>query len=289
MKKIKTFLDNSLFRTRFYAKKTLGEVEKIRSGLEKTHLEFAYHMQERLCWDRATQERCRSIFAKIRPVNLSLGKVRIGRDFDGGYVVPSDWANTQHLLSLGIGDDNSFETCFAEAGAQVHCYDHSVSSLPEPHPSIRLFQRKVVGNPGQGPLEKNFHEVLEEIPQGLSALKMDIEGFEYECFRGASVAQLEKIRFIVLEIHETAESLALGRHDRVAALFEKLTSGFHCFHVHANNLGGGRMLGGAFVPNLLELSFAHKAHYGLAVSQAYDFQLDQPNDPGRPDIWCGYW
>jgi hypothetical protein len=35
MKKIKEFLDHSLFRTRFYAKKTFGEVEKIRTFVRK--------------------------------------------------------------------------------------------------------------------------------------------------------------------------------------------------------------------------------------------------------------
>ena len=286
--KIKTFIGDNIFRTRFYAKKTFGEVEKIRTALEKTSLEFAFHMQERQCWDRATQERCRTIFSRIQPVNLSAGKVRVGKEFDGGYVVPSDWAKIRHLHSFGVGSDNSFEICFAQAGAEVHCYDHSVPSLPQPHSNIHLFQKKVVGVPGDSPDEIAWNDIVREVPEEPSALKMDIEGFEFQCLAVASQSQLQRYAFINLEIHEVAESLATSRQDRIANLLEILTEGFHCFHVHANNEGGGRLLGGAFVPNLLEVSLANKKYYPLGKQANYDVSLDQPNNPQRPDIWCGY-
>jgi hypothetical protein len=136
-------------------------------------------------------------------VNLSAGKVRVGKEFDGGYVVPSDWAKIRHLHSFGVGSDNSFEICFAQAGAEVHCYDHSVPSLPQPHSNIHLFQKKVVGVPGDSPDEIAWNDIVREVPEEPSALKMDIEGAEAVVFADPSCQQwLPKTEAIAIELHD---------------------------------------------------------------------------------------
>ena len=50
-----------------------------------------------------------SFFKHKRPSNL----LRIGRPYDGGYTITvNDIKKTGHLISLGIGDDWSFESEF---------------------------------------------------------------------------------------------------------------------------------------------------------------------------------
>jgi hypothetical protein len=65
----------------------------------------------------------------FRPICLG-DLVRLGRPFDGGYVV-NDRAveRTRYLLSFGINDDWSFEADFHNRvpEARILCFDHSVS------------------------------------------------------------------------------------------------------------------------------------------------------------------
>ena len=56
--------------------------------------------------------------------------IRLGRMYDGGYVVcKADVLRTRQLLSFGLSDDWSFEASFAEKKLSVliECYDHTVS------------------------------------------------------------------------------------------------------------------------------------------------------------------
>jgi hypothetical protein len=57
--------------------------------------------------------------------------VRLGRAFDGGYVVNERAVRkARHLLSFGINDDWSFEADFSRRApaAKIWCFDHSVSN-----------------------------------------------------------------------------------------------------------------------------------------------------------------
>jgi len=65
----------------------------------------------------------------FRPVRLN-DLVRLGRAFDGGYLVNKRAVQeARYLLSFGINDDWSFEVHFHERvpGAKILCFDHSVS------------------------------------------------------------------------------------------------------------------------------------------------------------------
>ena len=71
-------------------------------------------------------------------------KVRIGADADGGYVMPSNSIKSNLVLSIGIGDEVSFDKELAERGAKVLQFDHTISSAPYEHPNI-FFSLKVGG------------------------------------------------------------------------------------------------------------------------------------------------
>src|SRR5215469_5904661 len=56
--------------------------------------------------------------------------IRVGRFFDGGYVINEKaLRQTKHLLSFGLNDDWSFEDDFLRRNpaANILCFDHSVS------------------------------------------------------------------------------------------------------------------------------------------------------------------
>jgi hypothetical protein len=69
-----------------------------------------------------------------RPVKLD-DLIRVGRDMDGGYVIPMRLLfSTKYLLSFGICDDFSFEKEFlSKTGSKIELYgyDYSVSRKPQ--------------------------------------------------------------------------------------------------------------------------------------------------------------
>jgi hypothetical protein len=70
-------------------------------------------------------------FNKCYPIELE-DLVRIGRDFDGGYVLSERHIeNTNILLSFGIRDDWSFEEDFStKKEITVYSYDYSITDEP---------------------------------------------------------------------------------------------------------------------------------------------------------------
>jgi hypothetical protein len=74
-------------------------------------------------------EEARNSLRAFRPVCLG-DLVRLGRAFDGGYVVNERAVRqTRYLMSFGINDDWSFEADFRGRvpAAKLLCFDHSVS------------------------------------------------------------------------------------------------------------------------------------------------------------------
>ena len=55
--------------------------------------------------------------------------IRIGKDHDGGYLIPKQSLNqTKLLYSFGLSDDWSFEEEFYnKTSAKIICYDHTVN------------------------------------------------------------------------------------------------------------------------------------------------------------------
>ncbi|KAA6350175.1 hypothetical protein EZS27_002441 [termite gut metagenome] len=67
---------------------------------------------------------------KLHPVHLE-DLVRVGRNYDGGYVLSNQQIEkTEILLSFGINDDWSFEADFLNRkNVELYAFDYSVSSL----------------------------------------------------------------------------------------------------------------------------------------------------------------
>ena len=60
-------------------------------------------------------------------------KVRVGNDYDGGYVLPAVALQCDVVLSIGVGHDVSFDHVMAERGARILQFDHTVEGPPTPH------------------------------------------------------------------------------------------------------------------------------------------------------------
>jgi len=144
----------------------------------------------------------------------------------------------------------------------------------------------VVATPHPNSAEISLRHVLENIPaESSTALKMDIEGWEFSTLLSCPDELLSKIRFFVAEFHGIADAVATENTATLEATWRKLSSKFDTVHIHANNAGGARVLGGALIPNLLEITMVNRDLYKTSASmEAYPNSLDRPNIKEKAEI-----
>lgn len=217
-----------------------------------------------------------------------VAKARVGSAYDGGYVQLDDVAPLRLALSLGVGDNDSWDVAMAEKGLSVHQFDHTIVAAPSTHPNLTFHRKKVSTAPSA--TDVTLGELLADVPADSASviLKMDIEGAEWSVLENASKADLSKLAQFVCEFHDLSRLSESGFNCRARAVFEKLNEVFSVVHVHANNFGSLVNIANVVVPDVIELSFASRRRYAFAPSQqTFPTPLDSANDPARPDIFLG--
>ena len=236
-----------------------------------------------------TQAELFNLLNLIRPWQLiSDVKVRLGANADGGYVMPSSSRRSTAVLSIGIGDEVSFDNELAALGARIIQFDHTIEGSPSVHPNIS-FVRKGWGAHDGGDFVSlaSMVQMIDWSQAQHAILKFDTEGAEWDCLGTASSADLDRFEVLTGEFHDF-HNLVLREHfDRVLAVFTKLCTTHHVIHMHANNAGGMVMLGGIPFPRLLELTFLRKrsASFHGHSSEPIPGPLDRPNVPQFPDLY----
>ena len=176
-------------------------------------------------------------------------KIRLGKDYDGGYII-CDIPNVKYNICLtgGIADDISFEEDFCTMYPDVKCiaFDGSIDSISIKHENI-TFVKKWIGNGN----DINLHEytICDDI-----FIKMDIEGGEIPWLNNISIDTINKFSQIVIEFH-------LPFSEKEITVFDKLNTNHVLVHFHANNCCGVRNHRGVNIPNVFECTYIHKKYY----------------------------
>ena len=249
------------------------------------------------------------IFVPLRARSLA----RIGSANDGGYVVPLEAVTAAGaLVSFGLSHDWTFERDFKtrNAGAAIHCYDHTVSlrtafqysigQLPRFMLQLRPdafrrtftwadyltffradkihFRQRIWRDRQNGSV--TVEDVFRRLPAACQVfVKMDIEGasiaYSTTCCRHS-----RNIVAMAIEFHDV---------DIVPGLFNslvgKIRRDFHIVHIHGNNMGG---MAPFHFPIAPEITFLNKRFVSSAPAPSrlkYPVPgLDRPNHPRLPDF-----
>lgn len=232
--------------------------------------------------------------------------LRLGRDYDGGYIVAiDDVLRTESMIACGINDDWSFEADFFDkAKCRIDCYDQSVTptsllkasfknlghwpDMSHAMHSLRAFTgygrffhsnhlirhyRKNVGRP-----VADFSVSMEEIlstQAGEIFIKLDIEGSEYYCLN-AIMENEHRITGCVIEFHEVPLFL-----ESLKTFFGSLQRLKIC-HVHVNNFGDVCDSG---IPQYVEVTMTSDQSYSTQSTDPVNLpsELDMPNNRHMPD------
>ena len=224
--------------------------------------------------------------------------IRLGKDNDGGYLIPKQSLNqTKLVYSFGLNDDFSFEKEFYnKTGAKIICYDHAVSwkffvksfLLADFKSFFKYFKYKVFFNGKNKIHEKKYiapigtsHQFFKEdeivdinsmlIDPSLNSLffKIDIEGSEYRILE-----QLTKyascMTGMVIEFHDCDIN-----YHRIKNFIESFE--LQLVHIHVNNCD---FVTDSGFPRALELTFSPKQFNKKITDKTKKFpiSLDQPNN-----------
>ncbi|WP_370894453.1 FkbM family methyltransferase [Janibacter sp. GXQ6167] len=191
---------------------------------------------EALHWtpDAASVAAMERFFADRSIVATEHGLVRLGGDYDGGYLAPDDIDDLAACFSPGVADRASFEEDMVARGIPCYLADASVDHAPIDGPLI-TFDPVFLGGvqrPGWTTLDA---WVEEKSPDGDLILQMDIEGWEWSALRSASDTTLERFRIMLIEMHDLHLLATSAGHRAIEETFARLNEHFVLVNVHANN------------------------------------------------------
>lgn len=217
-------------------------------------------------------------------------KIRLGNNWDGGYVILDDFSVDSCCLSIGIGGNVSFDLALATRGYVVFQFDHTIADPPIMH------ERFVFVPVGLGQIDRETDTmslatmVTAFDVQAFSSriLKIDIEGAEWDALIDVSSDLFDLFDQIVIEFHffcglENVEFLR-----KVENVFHRITRTHAPIHVHGNNGADYCLVHGVPVPRVIEVSFIRKRSF--KTNNSYELlpgPLDFSNNHLKPDYYLG--
>lgn len=203
-------------------------------------------------------------------------KIRLGKDFDGGYVIADIPGITYScLISGGISDDISFEEDFIRRyQVECHAFDGTISSLPK-ESFVHFINKNIGGHNTE--TATNLHDLIDN--NDSIFVKMDIEGHEFEWLNSLSFEQMDKISQITIEFHKPFNQ----------NIFKKF-SNHVLIHFHGNNCCGLRMFQGVQIPVVFECTYIHKKYVTELIKniRPVPSALDMRNLVRRPELLLNF-
>lgn len=217
---------------------------------------------------------------KLFKPNYNSNLIRIGSEFDGGYLVEkTSYDRTEFLLSFGIFNNWDFEKEFQKP---FLAFDDkldfkfvffwflkrfvSISSLFFYLKNKKRFKKGFVGSK-----PFTFNSIIETIDKKNIFLKIDIEGSEFSILNEIILHQ-KNIIGIVIEFHDVQKHLI-----EIKKFLEKID--LEIVHVHANNFGGVS----DEIPNVIEVTLS-RFHKKSLFSAQLPHKLDKPNNKFSNEI-----
>lgn len=239
--------------------------------------------------------------------------LRLGSEYDGGYVIPERLiADAEVLVSFGLSDDWSFEEEFVGKNPKIsiHAYDYTISlqafrrryrkallkimsgkfnKLSGYKRERRIlkgyqefFRGKIhhfenrIHNRNDTPFDVTVEQVLAKTQSDKIFVKMDIEGGEYRAIPSL-INHHNRILGYAIEFHDTEPLRSVFKES-----VERLQSHYSIVHVHPNNFGG---IASDNLPEALEITFLRNDYVASTEKRASLLLtgLDAPCDYKKPE------
>ncbi len=214
--------------------------------------------------------------------------IRVGNEFDGGYIMDSNLSITKIAYSIGIDKDVSWDEDMAKRGYEVFQYDHTIDALPKILPQFH-WKKQGIGETDTADFRRLDTMLSDNSHKNLSGmlLKMDVEGAEWASLDAVDIHVLEQFDQIVMEIHDLTD---MQQSKRILRVLKKLSEAFYMIHIHGNNCVNVCFCGNTITPNCCEITLLNRKKAQLQLSSKHlPIALDNVNIPGIPEISLQNW
>ena len=206
-----------------------------------------------------------------------------GADEDGGYFLAFPFGISTEVVSVGLGDNITFDFEISPYVNRIHMWDHTIAP-PGEIPVNSIYYPK-----GLGPKTFGDFISLEEMFDNLDQesriiLKIDIEGAEWEILNSLSRSVLDRVDQIVIEFHGLFEVVRNQvKFESALRTLRLVSSDFYTINVNPNNWGNAQVLHGITFPDVIEVSYLRKdlnfdGDYGRISWKGF------PNNPNQPRL-----
>ena len=227
-----------------------------------------------------------SLVKMFAPYDPEMNKIRVGSLGDGGYVLPNDLEQIDSVLSIGIGDEDSFDLHFAQKNISIFQYDHTVEGALNKNEKYQF--HKIAWSSNDSKETRTLANMIKY--HGLDSsnngiLKFDTEGAEWECIPDLNADLLKNFRIIVCELHGLTSIINNNHREIVRKTIQVLTRNHTIVHLHANNCCGLSIIEGIPLPAVIELTLLRNDRSKFSLSKSpIPGPLDFPNMKDRPDL-----
>jgi hypothetical protein len=252
-----------------------------------------------------TRDRIISFFNTLKPENYGFELIRLGNDYDGGYLIPDDLVGVKKCISPGVGNSINFEKNLASKhGIESYLADPTVN-ISETLPSEIKFQQIAISYSSEineitdmatGERREYKCVTLEEFTNANTVLgevdlllQMDIENAEYLTLLVSDPKILEKFRIMIIEFHSIPNIFEEKYFmEVIKPLFNKINSIFYVAHIHANNVAKPVKILNFEIPHAIEVTFHNRNRIkdleGTNVKEVYNI-LDKPCDSLKAEVY----
>ncbi len=215
----------------------------------------------------------------LRPESQMKDLIRIGSDYDGGYLVPNDLEGIKYCYSPGVSDNSDFEDQLTTHGIECFLADYSVDK-PAKDNSLFSFTKKYLGNKNDEQTMRLESWINDNKSDGEMLLQMDIEGAEYQIILDTPSDTIRKFRILVIEFHGFDTLAKQQSFDLITTSFYKLLRDFRIVHVHANNCCKAVKVGDQQIPPVMEFTFIRNDRFVESDNEiSLPHRLDSKNIP----------
>ncbi|RVK62323.1 hypothetical protein CN155_01655 [Sinorhizobium meliloti] len=275
------------------AVKLLLQEERIYQRLDNLDNQLvAFQAAKQKAHDHGLQARIKDLMSLMRPEDVvDAGPfVRIGKQNDGGYIMYEPGLAGLVAYSFGINDDVSWDADMAKRGFDVYMYDHTIEALPYEDSKFNWLKQGILGT-GETPELKTLEHFLrmnDHFDRSDMVLKIDVEGYEWDVFAEVSDEVISKFQQIVVEYHWFDHVQNQELVTKMQKGLSRLHRLFAPVHVHANNYCDVAVIGNVPIAPVLEITYLRRSSFRTVTStKTFPTAMDQPNNPGLPDIWLG--
>lgn len=222
--------------------------------------------------------------APVAPDGIPL--IRMGSEYDGGYLIPDDLDGIQACFSPGVGNLIDFELDCQNRGMVVFLADNTIDGNNLPLDKFHYTNKNIASYTNETLMTIDDWVNTSGVTESSDLLlQMDIEGSEYAALANMSDTLQKRFRIIALEFHGLHNLWNQDYFIIAAEVFSKLLETHHCVHIHPNNCDTYVEKEGVKIPITAEFTFIRKDRVNTFEKvKTMPHPLDTDNAPELPSL-----